>query len=39
MILGISFMIATITDPNLCSRVWDDSDSLQRIVSSPIRLY
>ena len=29
MILGISSMIATMTDLHPCPRVWDDSDSLQ----------
>ena len=39
MILGISSMIATMTDPHPCPRVWDDIDSFQGIVSSPIELY
>ena len=34
MILGISSMIATMTDPYPCPQVWDDIDSLQGIFSS-----
>ena len=36
MVLGISSMIATMTNPHPCPRVLDDIDSLQRIVSIPI---
>ena len=39
MILRISSMIATMTDPYPCPRVLDDIDSLQGIVSSSIGLY
>ena len=39
MILRISSMIATMTDPYPCPQVWDDIDSLQGIVLSPIGLY
>ena len=39
MILGISSMIATMTNPYPCPRVFDDIDSLLGIISSSIGLY
>ena len=39
MILGISFMITTMTNPDPCPQALDDIDSLQGIISSSIGLY
>ena len=36
MVLEISFVITTMTNPYSCPRVWDDIDLLQRIVQTQL---